>query len=841
MWWSLLLSVTIMSPGLRALTENGIDVVNCREGKESCECDRTAKICHFTLKIRELQTFTSYKFEEERSEEDILGPPGDTYYLTNTGFNPSLLPPRNDSTSAKYRRACWKNNVKNIQEFILINCTVPMTVDGHTYRPYIAVNGRSPGPTLIVGEGQRVRVNVHNFLREEGITIHWHGLAQQGTPWMDGVGYLSQSPIQPEKSFEYEFMAQPTGTHWYHSHTGAQRMDGLYGAFIVREKNSTFESVKGEIGTFEDAPNSHTLILLDFQKERYQTVLNRVRSRLGFYCDKPLSTHAPTQNDSESLETAETLTTDPTTVGSIPYWSGLINGLGRHNSNTHSLLSVFKVKPNTAYRFRLIGAQGHYVYRVEIIGHKMTVIATDGYFIRPTEVDYIIIHTGERYDFILNATQTRNNYLIRAQTLEVANPNNIHVNPNDYKFADHFAEAILHYDSPSVTKPDPTSHYANVVMDRRQCTQKNRCRAINCPHKEFPSSLNINCVHLNQLQALFPSNDDDLPSLRINENCKDCLHYFNFGFLPNSLAATINGRVFKPPSIPYQAYPGSYELQHKNNHNDFCDSCRSENNTITSCNGTCINVVTVADGKTYTKGKEETVMMVLSAVGWNGYNKRADFSHSVHLHGHSFYVVHVGYGQYQNGRLIANTPDVQCDQPYCLSPNWRNGTQSDFSKYSKTGKIHRLAIRKDTVTVPAGGYVVIAFKADNPGYWFLHCQIERHHLDGMALILQEYPESQHPPLPLELMKKVTPYWNRQEKISLGLTVGLALLNLVLGLATGLISMSFIYRKCIRGERNLLKKGKRLLHKTHPNNSHDDDAGGDREGEQLLEKQQSQNK
>ena len=831
-WWSLLLVITIIiSPGLRALTENGMDVVSCREGKESCECDRSAKICHFTLKIRELQTFTSYKFEDERSEEeDLLGPPGDTYYLTSTGFKPSLPPPRNDSTSAGYH-PCWRNNVQNIEEFTLINCTVPMTVDGCTHRPYIAINGRTPGPTLIVSEGQKVRVDVHNFLREEGITVHWHGLAQQGTPWMDGVGYLSQSPIQPEKSFEYEFTARPAGTHWYHSHTGAQRMDGLYGAFIVREKSSILESVEGVIGMFEDTPSNHTLILLDFQKERYQTVLNRVRSQLGFYRNKPFSTYAPMRND--SLETAKILTTDHTKVGSVPHWSGLINGLGRYYSTTHSLLSVFNAKPNTAYRFRLIGAQGLYAYRVEIVGHKMTVIATDGHFVRPTEVDYIIIHTGERYDVILNTTQTPNNYLIRAQTLEVANPNS---NPNDYIFSGHFAEAILHYDSPSVSKPDPASFYANTITDRRQCTQKNRCRAINCPNKEFPSSLNINCINLNQLQALFPSKDNELPTLSINKNCKDCLHILNFGFMPNSLAATINGRVFTFPSIPYQAYPGSYELDRKNSPHNFCDSCRCENSTIKGCNSTCVNVVTIADGKKYTKGREETIMMVLSAVG-NG-KKRADLSYSVHLHGHSFYVVHVGYGRYQNGTLTADTPDIQCDQPYCLNPNWQNGSKPDFSKYSKSGKIDRLAIRKDTVTVPAGGYVVIAFKADNPGYWFLHCQIERHHLDGMALILQEYPEPQHPPLPPELMEKVIPYWNRQEKISLGLTVGLALLNLVLGLATGLIGMNCIYRKCLRGERNLLRKGQRLIQKTQPSNC---DDGDDREGEQLLEKQQSQSK
>ena len=63
-------------------------------------------------------------------------------------------------------------------------------------------------------------------------------------------------------------------------------------------------------------------------------------------------------------------------------------------------------------------------------------------------------------------------------------------------------------------------------------------------------------------------------------------------------------------------------------------------------------MVTIADSKKYTKGREETVMMVLSAVG-NG-KQRADLSYSVHLHGHSFYVVHVGYGRHQNGTLTAS-------------------------------------------------------------------------------------------------------------------------------------------------------------------------------------------
>ena len=44
---------------------------------------------------------------------------------------------------------------------------------------------------------------------------------------------------------------------------------------------------------------------------------------------------------------------------------------------------------------------------------------------------------------------------------------------------------------------------------------------------------------------------------------------------------------------------------------------------------------------------------------------------------------------------------------------------------------------KDTVMVPYGGYVVVYFKADNPGYWFLHCHIEVHQLEGMGVVIRE--------------------------------------------------------------------------------------------------------
>ena len=44
-----------------------------------------------------------------------------------------------------------------------------------------------------------------NKLLSDSTSIHWHGLHQKGTPWMDGVAYISQCPIGPGQVFTYKF------------------------------------------------------------------------------------------------------------------------------------------------------------------------------------------------------------------------------------------------------------------------------------------------------------------------------------------------------------------------------------------------------------------------------------------------------------------------------------------------------------------------------------------------------------------------------------------------------------------------------------------------------------
>jgi FtsP/CotA-like multicopper oxidase with cupredoxin domain len=78
-------------------------------------------------------------------------------------------------------------------------------------------NGQSPGPTIEVVEGDRVRIFVTNKLPEH-TTVHWQGQCLPNG--MDGAAGLTKRAIQPGKTFLYEFVARRPGTFMYHPHAG---------------------------------------------------------------------------------------------------------------------------------------------------------------------------------------------------------------------------------------------------------------------------------------------------------------------------------------------------------------------------------------------------------------------------------------------------------------------------------------------------------------------------------------------------------------------------------------------------------------------------------------------
>ncbi len=94
-------------------------------------------------------------------------------------------------------------------------------------------NGSSPGPTIQVTQGDKVRVIFKNELPEPS-SIHWHGFEDHiGN---DGMPGISQEPVRPGETFVYNFNIHQEGTYFYHSHMAMQEMAGMLGGFIMHPR-----------------------------------------------------------------------------------------------------------------------------------------------------------------------------------------------------------------------------------------------------------------------------------------------------------------------------------------------------------------------------------------------------------------------------------------------------------------------------------------------------------------------------------------------------------------------------------------------------------------------------
>ncbi len=696
-------------------------VVPCDTQRKVCQCRETADECEFTLIVEELQTFTSYELEEAvdngflpagqlrnqltREEE------GKSFYINDTGYIvPSFVSMDDDGDSD-----CITFN----EDFAGAKCTIPLTVDGKTYRPCIAINGLVPGPTLVVNEGQVVIANVINTLITETISIHWHGMDQKNTPWMDGALHINQCPISPMESFRYYFKAEPTGTFWYHSHRVTQRVDGLFGALIVLESTKSRLLLQSALGVplIVDSPGNQTLNLYEWNERsslEYYTLL-KSEFKLGLFPGTPLG-EIPRLSDGY-IPFIETYGPDGLPLG--PFSSGLINGKGHHKDIPYNRtrLEVFSVEDGSVYRFRLIGAQKQHAYKFSVDEHNLTVISTDGALIEPVEAQFIIIHTGERYDFLLKANKPRDNvndYWIRAETLGVDLSSRL-----PYTSLGNLAEAILHYNP--APAPRSTSYESiknnSRPFDVATCGNIGGCVVVNCPFRNYHSSFNIRqCVNVHELRMLWPVAAKEVPSSNIDPDCDDCELFFNF-----ASGGVVNGRNMQLSPFPLQTQKASIPQS------EFCDvNTPCDNNDREACS--CLYVREIG---TFNK----TIRFVLSVV-----SKLYRFPHPIHLHGHHFQVVDIGYGSYHENNASLKSPNtnINCDSPLCSIPTW-NGAAPTFTVTNKT-------VLKDTVIVPAGGFVVIQFRSDNPGFWLLHCHIVQDIFNGMSVAINEV-ESRHNPAP----------------------------------------------------------------------------------------------
>ncbi|KAL0384506.1 UNVERIFIED_CONTAM: Laccase-14 [Sesamum radiatum] len=229
----------------------------------------------------------------------------------------------------------------------------------------LTVNGKFPGPTLKASRGDSLIIQFHNKA-EYNITLHWHGVRQPRNPWSDGAEYVNQCPIRPGEKFTYKVqLTTEEGTMWWHAHSGWARAT-VHGTIIVYPKPGTgypFPKPYAEV----------PIVLGEWWKKNVMDIPGNANKTGG-----------------------EPILSDAYTINGQPGDLYPCSKQGTFRMN---------VKHGESYLLRIVSAIMDENVFFSIAQHKLTLVGTDGFYMRPFQTDYIMITPGQSMDVLLEADQ----------------------------------------------------------------------------------------------------------------------------------------------------------------------------------------------------------------------------------------------------------------------------------------------------------------------------------------------------------------------------------------------------------------------------------------------------
>ncbi|KAF7820362.1 laccase-15-like [Senna tora] len=483
----------------------------------------------------------------------------------------------------------------------------------------LTINGKFPGPTLYVTKGETIIVDVYNTANYN-ITIHWHGVNMPRYPWSDGPEFITQCPIQPGHKFSQKVIfSEEEGTLWWHAHSDYSRAT-VYGAIVVKPK-------PGTTYPFPKPKREFPIILGEWWKQDIVQVFNDFRKNGG-----------------------DPMVSDAYTINGQP--------------ETFKLKVVY----GKTYLLRIINAALENILFFSIANHSLTIVGSDGSYLKPIKVDHITISPGQTIDVLLEANQPLllSQYYMAARAFSSNNPNLVPFNPTT-------TTSILQYEGKVMI---------NNTSNSLPSFPNNSLPSFN----DTKASTNL----ISQFKSLYPI--VDLPLL--NNVTTKLLYTASVNSLPCGDEKKKNGsaKCLGPNRNRFSASMNniSFQLPSGSNILEAYYGNVSGNNLpvllLTPSVGTEVNVLEYGS-------KVELVLQ--------GTNLLAGTEHPIHLHGHSFYVVGWGFGKFDEDK--------------------------DPFKYNLVDPPYQ-----NTITIPKNGWVSIRFRAKNPGVWFMHCHLERHVTWGMA-------------------------------------------------------------------------------------------------------------
>lgn len=246
-----------------------------------------------------------------------------------------------------------------------------------------AINGSIPAPTLVFTEGDTAEIYLHNDLKKEETSLHWHGVILPNR--FDGVPYLTTAKIVPGETHLYRFAVVQNGTYWYHSHTSLQEQAGMYGSLIFKKREEPLFNIH------------YNVVLSEWADENPMQIQRRLRTGSDWFSIKKGST----QSYSEATKGGHFRTKlvnewkrmKAMDVSDVLYDRFLVNG----KSETEA--PQFKAGNKVVLHVVNAGASSY--FWAQFAGGKITVIGNDGNDMVPVEVDRLIIAPAETYDLVV--------------------------------------------------------------------------------------------------------------------------------------------------------------------------------------------------------------------------------------------------------------------------------------------------------------------------------------------------------------------------------------------------------------------------------------------------------
>lgn len=265
---------------------------------------------------------------------------------------------------------------------------IELSPDGVS-RPMIVINDNFPGLLIRCNEGDTIVVHVENQA-SNATSIHWHGIYQNGTTWMDGTVGVSQCPIAPGSSFTYEFtIRSQSGTYFYHAHHSVQGSDGLLGPLIIHSRD--------ELNVAEAYDTDRVIIVQDHY-------------------------HSPS-----SLLLVKYLKPDSENIEPVPD-GALINGKASRDcgsslrtcENLFRAMELFDLQAGKSHRLRFINAGAFAEFQIQIDEHDFAVTEVDGtdvYALDSQRFHRLNILPAQRYSIVVstNVSTTWDSFWMRAR------------------------------------------------------------------------------------------------------------------------------------------------------------------------------------------------------------------------------------------------------------------------------------------------------------------------------------------------------------------------------------------------------------------------------------------